>query len=73
MIIKQCVDEQARGDTVQVVRVLRFENRLYVEVQQGLDATEPTLMRAVNRAVTQFMQLAKSRRGYGTEKRNRSI
>lgn len=65
MIIWQRVTEQA-GDTAQVARVLRVGSRLYVEVWQTADATERTLMNAVNRAIDTFILRCKFGRGYGT-------
>lgn len=58
------------GDVAQVQRVLRADTRLYVEVWQTLDATEPTLMRAVNAAVMRFN---KRRACYGAQEGNGSI
>lgn len=53
MIIRQHVDN-GLGNVVRVLRVLRVETRLYVEVWQTCDVTEPTLMRAVNKAVVDY-------------------
>ena len=52
------------------MRVLRVEERLYVEVWQTVDATELTLMRAVNQAVASFADRVENRRGYGPQERN---
>ena len=67
MIIRQRLDDVALGNKARVMRVLRVEERLYVEVWQTIDATEPTLMRAVNAAVSLFAERTKNRRGYGSE------
>ena len=67
MIIKQTIDIDRCGNTATARRVLRVRNRLYVEVCQSLDATEPTLMRAVCQAVDEFVERAQTRRGYGWE------
>lgn len=67
MIIRQRVDPVAMGNVARVLRVLRAETRLYVEVWQTLDATEPTLMLAVNAAVRQFNR---RRACYGTQEGN---
>lgn len=66
MIILQRIDDVA-GNAVRVNRVLRVENRLYVEVWQTCDATEPTLMCAVNRAVEAFVRRCKARERYGAQ------
>jgi hypothetical protein len=73
VIIRQLVDDSREGNEVLVRRVLRVENRLYVDVWQTVDATEPTLMRAVNRAVDTFMLRTKLGRGYGTQEGNGCI
>ena len=67
MIIRQRVDPVAMGNMARVARVLGAGRHLYVDVWQTLDATEPTVMRAVNQAVEQFITRVKNRRGYGTE------
>jgi hypothetical protein len=56
VIIRQHVDPSAMGNVAHVLRVLRADTRLYVEVWQTLDATEPTLMQAVNAAIDRFNQ-----------------
>lgn len=63
----------AMGNVARVARVLGAGTRLYVEVWQTLDATEPTIMREVNRAAEQFIERVKNRRGYGTEEGNGCI
>ena len=70
MIIRQQIDADQQGNRARVNRVLRVEDRLYVDVWQTVDATEMTLMKAVNQAVDRFVILTKSRRGYGTDERN---
>jgi len=65
VIIRQRVDE-CGGDTACVTRILRVEERLYVEVRHSADITERTLMRAVNRALGDFIIRCKYGRGYGT-------
>lgn len=67
MIIRQRVDPKRVGNLVSVDRILRVENRLYVDVWQTLDATEKTLMLAVNKAVEAFVRRCRNRRGYGEE------
>lgn len=70
MIIRQRLDDVARGDKARVIRVLRVDERLYVEVWQTVDATELTLMRAVNQAVASFADRVEHRRGYGPQEGN---
>ena len=68
MIIRQRVDPECVGNRVSVDRILRVENRLYVDVWQTLDATEKTLMTAVNQAIDAFIRRCKDRRGYAEER-----
>lgn len=72
MVILQRIAETV-GDVVDVKRVLRVEDRLYVEVWQTCDATEPTLMCAVNRAVDAFVRRCKARERYGAQERARDL
>ncbi len=44
----------ATGDRARVHRILKVENRLYVEVEQTRDAKEKTIMVAVNDALQKY-------------------
>lgn len=68
MIIRQHVDS-GLGNVVRVLRILRVENRLYVEVWQTCDVTEPSLMRAVNKAVTDYQRRCR----HGAEEGNGNV
>ena len=39
------------GDTAEVTRIMETGDRTYVEVSQSIDASEPTIMVAVNNAL----------------------
>lgn len=42
------------GDKAEVARVLMLNDRVYVEVEQTMDAREPTIMGAVTAALDRF-------------------
>ena len=49
--IRQRVEVEALGDRARVTRILAVGDQVYVDVEQTLDATEPTIMAEINRAL----------------------
>ena len=54
VVIRQRVSLEAEGDRAEVCRILEHGGKLYVELQQTSDAREPTIMTAVNEALSKY-------------------
>lgn len=52
--IRQRFDLGDQGDKAEVLRIVRSDGLVYVEVRQTKDATEPTVMIAVNTALDEY-------------------